>query len=387
MRVLLQFSQIAAAAAGGAEKVLPLLADAAVDIVGSNAAAVLAVQPNGEFVLVASRNLPDELSGWSTTSGAFGGEARSELLAACQGRFRQAHLLPMVSGSGLFGGLVLFFEEETQAGTEPLELAGGLVDLVATTLDKVSQLEEMRRAHASLRASQEVLVHSEKLRLLGQMSAGIAHDIRNLLNPMSLYLELIERAARRGDTNKVKDNITAAQDVLRHGVEIVGRLNEFSKASPTPTTHSVDPNTLAQEAVQVVKPRMTSAQGRLSVIEAKLGDPPPLAAPPGEVVSALVNLLVNAIDAMPEGGKIEVRTSAARGGVLLEVADNGPGMPSDIAEKALKPFFTTKGKHGTGLGLAMVDDFVRRNGGSLSLTTAPGEGTTVSMWFPSVARE
>ena len=103
---------------------------------------------------------------------------------------------------------------------------------------------------------------------------------------------------------------------------------------------------------------------------------------PSEIVSALVNVIVNAVDAMPDGGTIVVRTRAADDGARVEVVDDGPGMPSDVANRVFEPFFTTKSEEGTGLGLAMVRRCAERHGGSVSLDTAPGTGTTISLWFP-----
>jgi signal transduction histidine kinase len=100
-----------------------------------------------------------------------------------------------------------------------------------------------------------------------------------------------------------------------------------------------------------------------------------------------LNLLVNAIDAMPKGGHIVVRTSLDQAGALLEVTDDGPGIPQEVADHVFEPFFTTKGDAGTGLGLAMVTSCAERYGGRVLLRTAPGEGTTVGLWFPAAGEE
>ena len=215
------------------------------------------------------------------------------------------------------------------------------------------------------------------------MAAGVTHDLKNILNPISLYLQVLERAARRGDTDGVKNGIEEARRVVRRGVETVERLTEFSRQAPEAKLESADVNDLVHEAGDLAKPRMASRRGRMNTIREELGSPPLISARTGEIVSAIVNLVVNAIDAMPDGGTITLRTRAERGGAIVEVADDGPGMTPDVEKRVFEPFFTTKGDAGTGLGLAMVYACVQRHGASIALVTAPGEGTTFTLWFPS----
>jgi signal transduction histidine kinase len=99
-------------------------------------------------------------------------------------------------------------------------------------------------------------------------------------------------------------------------------------------------------------------------------------------VNALVNLIANAIDAMPAGGTITLRSGEGDGGAWVSVADDGPGMPPEVERRVFEPFFTTKGEAGTGLGLAMVQATMRRHGGTVKLVTEPGQGTTFTLWFP-----
>jgi signal transduction histidine kinase len=137
--------------------------------------------------------------------------------------------------------------------------------------------------------------------------------------------------------------------------------------------------------VDLAKPRMASRGGRLNKIKEEFGSPPAVSVRSGEVVSALVNLIVNAIDAMPNGGTVTLRTRAARDGAEIDIEDDGPGMPKEVADRIFEPFFTTKGDAGTGLGLAMVVDCVQRHGGTLALATKPGQGTKFTLWIPAAS--
>jgi signal transduction histidine kinase len=253
-------------------------------------------------------------------------------------------------------------------------------------MNQSAQLRELQSAHSQLQDSQDLLVRTEKLRALGQMAAGIAHDLKNLLNPLSLNLDLIKRAATRGDAARVLELVTDAKAVIWQGAETVERLREFSRQTPERGLDLADLNKLAHEALELAKPRMASRRGALNVLREDFGELPPISARRSEVVNALLNLVVNAMDAMPDGGAITVRTSQERGGVLLQVIDSGPGMPQEVAAHAFEPFFTTKGDTGTGLGLAMVSSCMQRHRGTVSLDTELGNGTTVSLWFPVAAQ-
>jgi signal transduction histidine kinase len=135
--------------------------------------------------------------------------------------------------------------------------------------------------------------------------------------------------------------------------------------------------------VAIAKPRMASRQGALHKVVEELGTPPLVQARPGEIVAALVNLLVNAIDVMPGSGTITIRSGDEKGGGWVSVADTGPGIPPEIQQRVFEPFFTTKGQEGTGLGLAMVYATAQRYGGNVSLESEPGKGATFTLWFPS----
>jgi signal transduction histidine kinase len=304
-----------------------------------------------------------------------------------QGRFDQARTLPLVSGGGLFGALVLLFVHPHSVRPPGLDLARGLADLAAISLGKATQLAKLDRANAELRASRELLARTEKLRALGQMAAGVSHDLKNICNPLSLHLQIAERAIGRGATDQAAQSLAEMRAVLRRALETLDRLREFSRQSPESKTQMVDLNALLHEAVEIARPRMSTRKGALGRIVEELGTPPAVVAHPGEVVAAVVNLVVNAIEALPADGVITLRTGEDRGGGWIRVADNGPGMPLEIQQRVFEPFFTTKGNEGTGLGLAMVYATMQRHLGTVTLQTAPGDGAAFTLWFPAGSRE
>jgi len=228
----------------------------------------------------------------------------------------------------------------------------------------------------------EALARSEKLRVLGQMAAGISHDLKNILNPLSLHLQLAARGNARGDPQQVDQTLGDMKQALKRGVDLVERLRRFSRQTPDSAVVAVDLNGLAREAMQLAGSRMTSGSGRLSRMVEDFGAPPPIVGQPSEIVSALLNLLVNAIDAMPDSGTITVTTGEEGGGGWIRVADDGPGMSLEVRARVFDPFFTTKGTEGTGLGLAMVYATMDRHKGNVRLDTEPGKGAAFTLWFP-----
>ncbi len=169
---------------------------------------------------------------------------------------------------------------------------------------------------------------------------------------------------------------------MKRGTEMLDRLRAFSRQSPGAAAHEVDINALAREAVGIARPRMSSRGGALARIVEELGAVPPVIARGEEIVAAIVNLIVNAIDAMTSGGTITVKTGHSDGQAWVSVADTGPGMTTEVQARIFEPFFTTKGADGTGLGLAMVFATMQRHRGHVSLETAPGKGAKFTLSLP-----
>jgi len=162
-------------------------------------------------------------------------------------------------------------------------------------------------------------------------------------------------------------------------------LRRSSSAAPSRDARAedIDLNLLVHEAAEIARPRTASrVAGRISRIVEEPGLPHPVKGRSADIVSAIVNLVVNAIDAMPNGGNITLRTGESDGASFVQVADDGPGMPPEVESRIFEPFFTTKGAEGTGLGLAMVYACMQRHGGSVKVETAPGRGTTFTLSFP-----
>jgi signal transduction histidine kinase len=378
---LIRFSRMASEAATG-NAILPLLADAAIAHVQAQAAVVVEIAEDGRLRVAAARNVPDEVASWVGDADAISSDLAPDILRASGARFERGVTLPLVSTGGLFGALVLLFGPGDVPSERDYELARGLVDLAAIAVGRAAQLAELARANAELRASRDALARTEKLRALGQMAAGVSHDLKNILNPLSLHLQVAQRAVARADTAQANASLEECKSIIKLGVQSLERLRAFSRQSPETRATPVDLNAAVREAVAIVRPRMSSRPGGLARIVQELGEAQTVIAREDEVVAAIVNLAANAIDAMASGGTITLVTGRCEQGAFVSVSDTGPGMTPEVQARVFEPFFTTKGAEGTGLGLAMVFATMQRYGGNVSLVTAPGKGATFTLYFP-----
>jgi CheY-like chemotaxis protein/two-component sensor histidine kinase len=234
-------------------------------------------------------------------------------------------------------------------------------------------------------------MQQERLRALGQMASGIAHDINNAISPLALYTEtLLERES--GLSERGRGYLATIARAIDDVAATVARMREFYRQrEPELQLAAVRLNAMVEQVVELTRARWRDMpQQRGVVVDAQCDLAPDLPAVLGvdsEVREALINLVLNAVDAMPDGGTLTMRTRRDGGRIVVEVIDTGVGMDEATRRRCLEPFFTTKGERGTGLGLAMVYGVVQRHGADLDIVSAPGQGTTVRISFPLPADE
>jgi signal transduction histidine kinase len=232
--------------------------------------------------------------------------------------------------------------------------------------------------------------------LAGQMASGIAHDINNAISPVALYTEsLLEHEANLSP--RARGYLETIQRAVDDVARTVTRMREFYRQRETQTgLLPVDMNRLVQQVVELTRARWSDmAQRRGVVIEMQTdlaADLPTVMAADNEIREALTNLIFNAVDAMPNGGALTLRTGIGqeqgpedkhgRRFVQLEVIDAGIGMDENTRRRCLEPFFTTKGERGTGLGLAMVYGTMQRHSADIEIESAVAKGTTMRLKFP-----
>jgi CheY-like chemotaxis protein len=224
------------------------------------------------------------------------------------------------------------------------------------------------------------------------MASGVAHDINNAVSPATLHVEsLLEDEHQLSEGGR--ESLHVVERCLDDVTATVARMREFYRDQPKAAAKPVRLDEVAQQVIDLTRARwsaMSQQQGLLIEMKKEFAACPPIIGVESGIREALLNLLFNAVDAMPEGGILTVRPAVgaiASGSVIpqsvhLEVIDTGIGMDEDTRARCMEPFFTTKGERGTGLGLAMVFGVAQRHGAEFELESAPGKGTTVRLSFP-----
>jgi len=300
---------------------------------------------------------------------------------------------PLLVESTVFGALLVARAGPRSFTSGDCEFLRQLSEHVALAAHQARLHQALQRAYDDLRQSQQAILQQERLRALGQMASGIAHDINNAISPVTLYAEAL-RETEPGLSARARDYLATIEHAVSDVAQTVSRMREFYRPSePQLALAPVELNRLVPQVVNLTRVRWSDIALRSGVVvELRTELAPELPSILGvesEIREALTNLVLNAVDAMPAGGVLTLRTRAlgeAAGPafmrVVIEVADTGVGMDEDTRRRCLEPFFTTKGERGTGLGLAMVYGIVQRHGAEIEIDSAPGRGTTVRLLFP-----
>jgi signal transduction histidine kinase/ActR/RegA family two-component response regulator len=305
---------------------------------------------------------------------------------------RSLVLSPLNVENEVFGVLACARRLEHGFTSSECEFLKQLSGHVALASHQTRLYGALQRAYDDLRQSQHAVMQQERLRALGQMASGIAHDINNAISPVSLYTEsLLEREPNLSE--RARSYLTTIQRAIEDVARTVARMREFYREREAQLTlERVDLNRAVRQVVELTKPRWgDQLQQRGVMVELGMDLTEPLPQVMGaehEIRDALTNLIFNAVDAMPAGGKLVLRTRAPvsdRGDdhVTIEVIDNGIGMDDDTRRRCLEPFYTTKGERGTGLGLAMVYGMIQRHSAEIEIESTVGLGTTVRLRFPA----
>ena len=250
--------------------------------------------------------------------------------------------------------------------------------------DRTAQLEDTL---SKLRLAQHTAIKQERLSALGTMAAGIAHDFNNSLTLILGYSDLLLTNSKDKPDGPETAQIKAVTTAARDAAQIVKRLREFHRPDDGAETRvAVQLNSLIEQAVTMTRPRWKDdarSQGREISARCELGDLPLLMGDPAELREMLTNLIFNAVDAMPQGGTITIHTHLAESEIRLKVSDTGTGMSEETRRRCLEPFFTTKGEHGSGLGLSAVYGIIERHGGSMDIESEQGKGTSFCIRLPA----
>jgi len=267
-------------------------------------------------------------------------------------------------------------------GDRGKDALAGFSDEVKAIGQKFRDLEkDVDKAHLDLEQSRGHLMQSEKLAMAGRLAAGVAHTIRNPLTSVKMRLFSLERGLKL--TPSQQEDFEVIAEEIGHIDTIVRNFLEFARP-PKLTAQPVSLSAVVDTTLNLLKHRLESYNVTVSVERARVL--PEIAADPDQLKEALVNLVLNACEAMVEGGSLRIREEVGllepHGRVLaLRVTDSGPGVDPALLDTVFQPFFTTKGE-GSGLGLAIVKRIIEEHGGWITIQSPPGGGATFTMVFP-----
>ncbi len=244
----------------------------------------------------------------------------------------------------------------------------------------------MRETLVSLQDTQDQLVASARINALGKMAAGVAHDFNNILNGVLGRTQILLRALAKGepDLAKAQTGLRTIETLALQGAEAVRRLQEFSRIRKDRSEESSDLTDAVQRAVELTRPKWQeepAAAGRQVDVTLQLAPVPPVVGGTNELCQVISNLIFNAVEAMPEGGSLALRTYLDENQVCLEVADTGVGMNEETRNRLFEPFYTTKAT-GHGLGTSVVYGIITRLGGSIHVQSEPGQGSAITLKLP-----
>ncbi len=261
-------------------------------------------------------------------------------------------------------------------------------DVIQLTIRDVTEKKEMEAK----------LLRSEKLKALGELAGGVAHDFNNVLAAIMGRAQLLRmnsetligKQGREKSIDTLKKGLDIIEKSARDGAETVRRIQEFSrKGSHDKYFMSVDMNKVVENVLEITKVRWKNeadSKGIKIDVQKMLSSLSPIAGSASEIREVFTNLINNAIDAMPQGGKLTIKTFKQDGHIAVKVEDTGIGIPETIRNNIFDPFFTTKGPQSAGLGMSVSYGIINRHGGSITVDSVEGQGTSVAIKFPELIK-
>jgi len=332
---------------------------------------------------IISVDASDRIDGWNPAAERVFGRAAAE----ATGR-RMTELLPereyRTARERLARGSAMeMFETTLTADREtPAALAvtlsglrnrqGGLDGLIAIVRDITAQREVENQLH-----------QSEKLTALGQLAGGIAHDFNNLLQAILGYAQLMK--ANPDNPELLQRSLSVVESAALDGSETVRRIQQFARLRPEERFMPVDVNHIVEDAVAITRPRWEEKiahESRPMDLRLDLRARQHIHGRSAALTEVMTNLVLNAMDAMVEGGTLTISTKDVGDTVVITVTDTGIGMPEHVRRRVFEPFFSTKGESGSGLGLSMAYSIIRRHGGDIRVDSEPNRGTTFTLVVP-----
>ncbi|HKZ22764.1 MAG TPA: ATP-binding protein [candidate division Zixibacteria bacterium] len=287
--------------------------------------------------------------------------------------------VPLVVKEQTLGILVLTGKTKTENySPDDLEFLAALVNQLTAALENAHLYEKLKEANLELQKAQELLVQHEKLAALGKFAASVAHEVNNPLGIIKNYLLLLSQSGPKGKTRT--EYLKIVQEEIERITKILNQLLSFYKTETEFRMEPTDVGKVLEETLKFVEPQIK--EKKLNLITKIEHHLPLIKASAEELRQVFLNLLVNARDFTPKGGKIEVKAFVQNKGIKIEFADSGSGIPDENMDKIFEPFFTTKNGKGAGLGLSVCYGIIERHKGTIFAENIKEGGSRFLIYLP-----
>ena len=299
-------------------------------------------------------------------------------------------VIPVALDGEIKAAIIASSAEKDAFSSEQIRLLEAVSYHVGVALKNAALFSRLQESYMHLNEAQDGLVRSEKLRALGEMASGVAHDFNNVLGAILGRAQLLRTTTQDPGT---ASELAIIERAALDGAATVRRLQDFTRVRTDRTFQTVALAQVVEDCISLTRGRWRDEAERAGTqydVITDLSPVPEVAGQPSELREVVTNLILNALDAMPEGGALRLATrhesgvNGEPGEVVLEAEDTGQGMSEDVRARIFDPFFTTKGVRGVGLGLSVVYGIVQRHSGRIEVDTKPGAGTCMRLRLPAI---
>jgi len=294
---------------------------------------------------------------------------------------------PLKVRDQLFGVLNIESEELHGFDEEDLKTFSSYASQVSISIENAQLFSDLKQTLQELRQAQDQIVQAEKLRAMGELASGVAHDFNNVLAVVLGNAQLLLHQLDRLSPEEIRDGLKVVERSSKDGAETVRRIQEFTGVRRDKEFIALSLNEIVTEVVNITQPRwkdQTQKKGIQIELTTKLGDIPWIMGNPSEVREVLTNIIFNAVDAMPKGGQLAITTQPqVEDWVEVRISDTGTGMIEEVKKRIFDPFFTTKGVTNSGLGMSVSYGIIKRHGGEILIETELDKGTTFIIHLPT----
>jgi len=297
---------------------------------------------------------------------------------------------PLKVRDQVIGVLIIESTEEGEFDDENLKVLSSFAGQVSFSIQNAQLFADLKQTFKELKQAQDQIVQAEKLRALGEMASGVAHDFNNVLAVILGNIQLLLYQLERLPMEEVREQLKIIERSSKDGAETVRRIQEFTGVRRDKEFISIPLNEIIKEVATITQPRwkdQAQARGIQIQLGTHLEEVPAVFGNASELREVLTNMIFNAVDAMPRGGRIVISTLPQTNWVEVRVSDTGTGMTEEVKKRVFDPFFSTKGVTNSGLGMSVSYGIIKRHGGEILIESELGKGTTFILHLPFVHAE